>query len=115
MKTKKKLRISLTITILVPVLVLWVIAIGSNMEGLSSVRSVNKTATEITDNYMLRITELSDLQNDVQVLHKMALSHIIATDLDTLVNLVDSIKAQQVSLDKSFAEYIKNYFGKENN
>ena len=110
MKTKKKLRISLTITILVPVLVLWVIAIGSNMEGLSSIRSVNQTATEITDNYMLRVTELSDLQNDVQVLHKMALSHIIATDLDTLVNLVDSIKAQQVSLDASFAEY-KQHIG----
>ena len=110
MKTKKKLRISLTITILVPVLVLWVTAIGSNMEGLSSIRSVNQTATEITDNYMLRVTELSDLQNDVQVLHKMALSHIIATDLDTLVNLVDSIKAQQVSLDASFAEY-KQHIG----
>ena len=105
MKTKKKLRISLVITILVPVLVLWVIAIGSNMEGIASVRDVNKMAIEITDNYMVRVTELSEMQNDVQVLHKMALSHIIATDFDTLLSLVDSIKAQEAVLDNVMAAY----------
>ena len=105
MKTKKKLRISLIVTILVPVLVLCGVALASNMTSLNSIREVNKTATEITDNYMLRVTELSDLQNDVQVLHKMALSHIIATDFETLLSLVDSIKAQQVKLDGMFAEY----------
>ena len=105
MKTKNKLRISLTIIILMPVLVLWIVAIASNTEGLQSVRAVNTTATEITDNYMLRVTELSELQNDVQVLHKMALSHIIATDFETLLSLVDSIKAQEIKLDGMFAEY----------
>ena len=43
MKTKNKLRISLTIIILMPVLVLWIVAIASNTEGLQSVRAVNTT------------------------------------------------------------------------
>lgn len=105
MKTKKRMRMSLKITILVPVLVLWVVALMSTISGLSSIREVNATATEITDDYMQRISELSEIQNDTQVLHKMALSHIISTDLETMVDLVKSIKAQQVELDGMFTEY----------
>lgn len=105
MKTKKRMRMSLKITILVPVLVLWAVAMMSTVSGLSSIREVNATATEIADDYMQRISELSEIQNDTQVLHKMALSHIISTDLETMVDLVKAIKAQEAELDVMFAEY----------
>ncbi|MBQ9120234.1 MAG: methyl-accepting chemotaxis protein [Lachnospiraceae bacterium] len=107
MKTKKKMRMSLKITILVPVLILWLVALVSNVQGIVNIRKVNTTASEIADNYMLRISELSEIQNDAQVLHKMALSHIIATDLNTMVELVDSIKAQEVQLDRMLTDYKK--------
>lgn len=105
MKTKKKMRLSLKITMLLPVIVLWIVALVSNLEGVTNIKKVNTTATEIANHYMLRISELSEIQNDTQVLHKMALSHIIATDLETMVELVDSISAQEVKLDRMLEEY----------
>ena len=112
MNTKKKMRASLTGRLLVPVIILWIVALVSNMQGITNIRKVNATATEITDNYMQRISELSEIQNDTQVLHKMALSHIIATDLDSLISLVNSVKAQQKELDAMFVDY-KQYVSKE--
>ena len=112
MKTKKKVRASLTGRLLVPVVILWIVALVSNIQGLTNIHKVNATATEITDNYMQRISELSEIQNDTQVLHKMALSHIIATDLDSLISLVDSVKTQQKELDGLFTDY-KQYVSEE--
>lgn len=105
MNIKKRMRLSLRITILFPVIVLWLVALISNIQGNSNIGKVNTTASEIADEYMPRIAELSEIQNATQVLHKMALSHIIATDLETMVGLVDSIKAQQIALDEMLAEY----------
>ena len=85
MNTKKKMRASLTAKLLIPVVILWVVALFSNIQGLTNIRQVNATATEITDNYMERIADLSEIQHSAQVLHKMALSHIIATDLNSLI------------------------------
>ncbi len=112
MNTKNKMRMSLKVTILVPVIVLWIVALVSNLEGVTNIREVNTTATEIADNYMLRISELSEVQNNTQVLHKLALSHIISTDLETMVGLVESINVQEAELDKMLADY-KAYVDKD--
>ncbi len=105
MNTNKRIRLSLRITILFPVIVLWLVALISNIQGNSNIGKVNTTASEIADEYMPRIAELSEIQNATQVLHKMALSHIVATDLETMVGLVDSIKAQQIELDEMLVAY----------
>ncbi|MBO5352618.1 MAG: methyl-accepting chemotaxis protein [Lachnospiraceae bacterium] len=106
------MRVSLTAKLLIPVVILWVVALFSNIQGLTNIRQVNATATEITDNYMERIADLSEIQHSAQVLHKMALSHIIATDLNSLISLVDSVKAQEQELDGMFAAY-KQYVSAE--
>ena len=103
----KKIRVSLKIVIMIPVVILWVVALASNVSGISNLGKVNKTAIVIADDYMLQISELSEIQNDTQTLHKMVLSHIIATDLDTLYGLVNSIRDQQVTLDNKLADYKK--------
>lgn len=105
MSTKKKMRLSLTPRLLAPIMILCVVALVSNIQGMMNIRKVNSTATEITDNYMQRISELSEIQNNTQNLHKMALSHIIATDLNSMITLVDSVKAQEVVLDEQLASY----------
>ncbi len=112
MSKKKKIRLSLKITILAPVIVLCVVALVSNISGILNIGKVNNTATEIADNYMLRISELSEIRNDTQVLHKMGLSHIVSTDLESMVDLVYSIRAQQDELDAMLAEY-KKYVSEE--
>ena len=106
-KTKKKMRMSLKITILAPVLVLWIVALVSNISGIISIGSVNTSATEIAEEYMVQISELSEIRNATQVLHKMGLSHIISTNLESMVDLVYDIREQEEALDKMLAEYKK--------
>ena len=106
-KNKKKMRISLKVKILAPVIVIWIVALVSNISGVVNIGKVNTSATDIAEVYMVQIAELSDIRNTTQVLHKMGLSHIIATDLETMVELVNSIREQQKDLDKMLSEYKK--------
>ena len=106
-KNKKKMRISLKVKILAPVIVIWIVALVSNISGVVNIGQVNTSATEIAEEYMVQISELSDIRNATQVIHKMGLSHIIATDLETMVELVKSIREQQEALDGMLSEYKK--------
>ena len=95
----QKMRISIKLLTLIPVFVLGIVSLISNISSIGNISSVNKTATTIADEYMESIVELGDIQRETQNLHKKALSHIIATDLNTLVQLVDEVRQEQVVLD----------------
>ena len=105
---KKKKRISLKFIILIPVFVLGIVAVISNLQAMSSLRKVNQTATRIVDENLASISQLSEIQNEAQIIHKLALSHIIATDFNTMVALVDSVRAEQTVLDGMLEKYAKN-------
>ena len=104
---KKKSKLSIKIAILVPVFLLGIISIMSNLLGVSNVRSVNSNASVIADESMTTISELASIQEKAQVIHRMALSHIIATDLNSMVKLVDDIRVAQDELDQELANYKK--------
>ena len=63
------------------------------------------TAVTIADEHMINISQLSNIEKELQEIHKKALSHIIATDLDTLIATVDEVRAEQEVLDQYLAEY----------
>ena len=96
-----KKRLSITVVILVPVFILGVLAIFSNITAISNLKRVNMTAVTISDEHMVNISQLSDIEKELQEIHKKALSHIIATDLDTLIATV----AEEEVLDKYLVEY----------
>lgn len=102
---KRKKRISIKIIILVPVFILGILAVFSNLQAVKNLGRVNTTAVKISDEHMVNITDLSDIQKEAQAIHRMALSHIIATDLDTLIELVDDIRAEEEILDGYLEEY----------
>lgn len=104
----KKTRLSIKVIILVPVLILGVLAVFSNVEAIMNLRKVNKTAVTISEEHMVNIEELSEIEKEVQEIHKTALSHIIATDLDTLIAMVEQVRAQEAVLEGYFAEYSEN-------
>ena len=110
---KKKSKLSIKIAILVPVFLLGIISIMSNLLGVSNVRSVNSNASVIADESMTTISELASIQEKAQVIHRMALSHIIATDLNSMVKLVDDIRVAQDELDQALANY-KKYVTEDN-
>ena len=59
---KKKSGLSIKIVILVPVFLLGIISIVSNLLAVSNIRRVNSNATTIADESMATISELSSIQ-----------------------------------------------------
>ncbi len=110
---KKKRSISTKLLVLIPVFILGIVSIFSNVEAISNIRSVNANATRIANGYMTCISELSDIQKETQKIHRLGLSHIVATDLDTMIELVASIRAEQELLDGYLADFEK-YIDEEN-
>lgn len=107
-KMNNKMRLSITIIILVPVFILGALAIFSNTAAISNLKKVNKTAMTIADEHMVNISDLSEIEKELQEIHKKALSHIIATDLDTLIATVAEVRAEQEILDNYLIEYKDN-------
>ena len=107
MKKEKnaKKRGSIKLYIMLPVLVLGIVSILSNIMAVSNIRKVNANASNIADHYMTSITQLSEIQRQTQELHKEALSHIVATDADTKIALIDGIKEKEVILDENLKAY----------
>lgn len=98
-------RLSIKLLTLIPIFVLSFVCILSNIVAVHNIQNVNRTASTIADDYMTGIFHLSNIQRETQKLHSMALSHIIATDLDTMVELVDDILTEEELLDTMLADY----------
>ncbi|MGN0485199.1 MAG: methyl-accepting chemotaxis protein [Lachnospiraceae bacterium] len=102
---KKKIQVSTRIIILVPVLLLGLVCIASNMITVNNIRKVQSQATDITDRSMESIICLSEIEQETQTIHLLGLSHIVATDLNTMIQKVSDIRAHEEILDKKMSEY----------
>lgn len=110
----KKMNSSIRLWIFIPLLLLGIVSIISNVMAVNNIRNVNKKATTISDTYLTGITELSDIQSVMKDIHNMGLSHIVATDAETMISLVLSINEQKDLLDKKLEEY-KEYVSESHN
>lgn len=61
---------------------------------------------------MKSMTELSSLKEQIQKLHNLGLSHIIATDSESMIFYIDTIKENEVILEESLESY-QQYLDKE--
>lgn len=100
-----KKRVSIKIIILIPVFILGLVAILSNVEALANLGRVNESAVVIADEHLVKIAALGDIQSEAQKIHQLSLSHIIATDFDSMVGLVSDIRAEQEVLDGYLADF----------
>ncbi len=100
---KKKLNIKYRL--ILPIALLGIVALISNVLAVTNIKNVNDNAANIADNYMEGKTQLAKIQQSVMNIHKMALSHIVATDYNTMIIFVNDIKEEEKSLQiKSQAE-----------
>ena len=102
-----KKRTSLKTLILLPVFILGALTIICYVLAINNIRTVNSNAADITDNCMLSVSDLGEIKNDIQVIHTLGLSHIIATDLNTMISVVGEINDNQEELEKKLDEYKK--------
>ena len=102
---KKQGRFSTKMIILIPVFILGFVSVISSILAVRNIRKVNANATQIANGYMVCVDELGDIQSDTEKLHRLGLSHIVATDLDTMISLVDTIRSEQAVLDDYLAAF----------
>ena len=91
--------------ILIPVFVIGIISIISSVLAVKNIRKVNENATQIANGYMVCIADLGSIQIETEKIHRLGLSHIVATDLDSMISLVDVIRAEQTVLDGYLSDF----------
>lgn len=94
-----KAKVSTRLILLLPVFILGIVCILSNIISVLSIQRVNVSASDIADEYMTGIIALAKIQEETQEIHKTGLSHIVATDLQSMVSLVESIRNREETLD----------------
>jgi len=97
--------ISLKRRLIIPIALLGIVALLSNILSILNIHNVNASATNIADNYMEGQNRLAEICQASMNIHKMALSHIVATDYNTMITLVQQIKEEEQQLDQMLAEY----------
>lgn len=107
---KKKLTIQQRL--ILPIILLGVVALISNALSVFSINNVNANASKIVDDYMVGSETLQNIRHTTTNIHKMALSHIVATDYNTMITVVAQIKEEERVLEAYLKEY-ENYVAEE--
>lgn len=97
--------ISLKHRLILPIALLGIVALLSNILFIINIQNVNESASNIADNYMEGKNRLAEICQSSMNIHKMALSHIVATDYNTMILLVQEIKKEEALLDNMLSEY----------
>lgn len=103
MNQKKKL--STKLIILIPVFILGIFSIISNVMSVFNIKNVNRSAVQISEVSLKNVSSLAEIQRQTQDIHNLGLSHIIAVDLDSMIQLVEKIRSQEDALEKDLESY----------
>ena len=80
--------------LILPIILLGVVALLSNALSVFSIHNVNANASKIVDNYMVGLEILQNIRYTTTNIHKMALSHIVATGYDTMIMVEEGVKTR---------------------
>ncbi len=103
-------KISTKSVIMLPVLILGIVSVLSNILAVINIRRVNDNATQIANEHMASVSELADIQRETLYIHQLGLSHIVATDLETMIDLVARIRSEEAVLEgylEGFSAYVE--------
>ncbi len=98
-------RLTLQQRLILPIILLGLITLLSNILAVFSINNVHANAGSIVDKSMVSEEQLEDIRRSVMDIHRLALSHIVAADHATMIRLVQEIKAEEATLDEKLAAY----------
>ena len=98
-------RLTLQQRLALPIVLLGLIALLSNILAVFSINNVHANAGTIVDEYMVSEEQLEDIRQSVMNIHRLSLSHIVAADHATMIRLVQEIKAEEAALDEKLSAY----------
>ena len=101
-KGKKKLSTKL---ILIPVFIVGFVSVISSGLSLKNLSKVNDAASQIVDNSMVGTEMLNDIEMETMNIHTLALSHIISTDLSSMIDIVSEIRNHEEKLQQLLDDY----------
>lgn len=107
-----KSRLSIQRRLMIPIVLLGIVALISNILSVYNIRRVNANAAGIVDDQMAGAAKLAEIRCSMLNIHKMALSHIVATDYRTMITVASQIKEEEAALDEQLKNY-KNYIKEE--
>ncbi len=98
-------KLTLQRRLILPIVLLGLITLLSNLLAVFSINNVNASAGTIVDKYMASETRLEEIRRSILEIHRLALSHIVAADHSTMIQLVQEIKDKEAELDQKLAAY----------
>ncbi len=98
-------KLTLQQRLILPIVLLGLVALLSNIAAVFGVNNVNAKANTIVDAYMASETKLEEIRRSMMGIHRLALSHIVAADHSTMIRLVQEIKDEEAALDEQLAAY----------
>ena len=101
-KGKKKLSTQL---ILIPVFIVGFVSVISSGLSLKNLSKVNDAASQIVDTSMVGTEMLNDIEMETVNIHTLALSHIISTDLSSMIDIVSEVRNHEEKLKQLLDDY----------
>lgn len=101
-KGKKKLSTKL---ILIPVFIVGFVSVISSGLSLKNLSKVNNAASQIVDTSMVGTEMLNDIEMETVNIHTLALSHIISTDLSSMIDIVSEVRNHEEKLKQLLDDY----------
>lgn len=101
-KGKKKLSTKL---ILIPVFIVGFVSVISSGLSLKNLSKVNGAASQIVDTSMVGTEMLNDIEMETVNIHTLALSHIISTDLSSMIDIVSEVRNHEDKLKQLLDDY----------
>ena len=98
-------RLTLQQRLILPIVLLGLITLLSNILAVFGINNVHANAGSIVDKSMVSEERLEDIRRSVMDIHRLALSHIVAEDHATMIRLVQEIKAEEAALDEKLSAY----------
>ena len=100
-----KRKTSIRDMILIPVIILGLVGIFSNLMSVTSLLRVNKSASVIANQYLVGVQQLAAIESSSEEIHSLALSHIVATDFNTMIEIVTEIENLEIKLEEDINKY----------
>ena len=106
-------KLTLQQRLVLPIVLLGLVALLSNILAVFSINNVHANAGTIVDEFMVSEARLEDIRRSMMDIHRLALSHIVAADHATMIRLVQEIKAEEEALDEKLAAYAEFVAGED--
>ena len=98
-------KLTLQQRLILPVVLLGLVTLLSNILAVFSINNVHSNAGIIVDEFMVSEAKLEEIRRSMMDIHRLALSHIVAADHATMIQLVQEIKGEEADLDEMLAAY----------